>query len=164
MISILAGGGGPTAALAAAALMNSRFLPMGAALAPSLPGGWLKRAAQGQTVVDVCGRWPTAARGASIATSCSAQPPCSTSPGSRARRSLGGSALPDPEKLGLDAILPAFFLGLLIAELRDALSGWVALAGALIALALVPIAPAGVPVLAASVAALAGLRRRRRAS
>lgn len=64
----------------------------------------------------------------------------------------------------MDAILPAFFLGLLIAELRDALSGWVALAGALIALALVPIAPAGVPVLAASVAALAGLRRRRRAS
>ena len=61
VVSILAGGGGPAAALAAAALMNSRFLPMGAALAPSLPGGWLKRAAQGQTVVDVS--WAMANRG-----------------------------------------------------------------------------------------------------
>jgi predicted branched-subunit amino acid permease len=77
---------------------------------------------------------------------------------------LGGNALPDPEKLGLDAVFPAFFLGLLIAELRDPLSGWVALAGALIALALVAVAPAGIPVLAASVAALAGLWRRRSAS
>ena len=33
--------------------MNSRFLPMGVAFAPSLPGSPLKRAAQGQTVVDV---------------------------------------------------------------------------------------------------------------
>ena len=33
--------------------MNSRFLPMGVAFAPSLPGGPLTRAAQGQTVVDV---------------------------------------------------------------------------------------------------------------
>ena len=43
---------GRRAAVAAAAMMNSRFLPMGIALAPSLPGGPLKRAAQGQTVVD----------------------------------------------------------------------------------------------------------------
>src|SRR4051794_38470261 len=51
-ISILAAGGGLGAAVGAAALMNSRFLPMGIALAPSLPGGAVKRAAQGQTVVD----------------------------------------------------------------------------------------------------------------
>src|SRR5690242_11646778 len=51
-ISILAAGGGVGAAVAAAAMMNSRFLPMGIAFAPSLPGGPLKRAAQGQTVVD----------------------------------------------------------------------------------------------------------------
>ena len=41
--------------------MNSRFLPMGIALAPSLPGGALKRAAQGQPVVDAS--WAMAAEG-----------------------------------------------------------------------------------------------------
>src|SRR5881394_1035755 len=60
-IQIVAAGGGLAAAVSAAALMNSRFLPMGIALAPSLPGGALKRAAQGQTVVDAS--WAMAARG-----------------------------------------------------------------------------------------------------
>jgi predicted branched-subunit amino acid permease len=59
-IAILAQGGGVGAAVAAAALMNSRFLPMGVALAPSLPGRAAKRAAQGQTVVDAS--WVLAAR------------------------------------------------------------------------------------------------------
>jgi predicted branched-subunit amino acid permease len=44
VLSILAAGGGVGAALTAAALMNSRFLPMGIAFAPSLPGGPAKRA------------------------------------------------------------------------------------------------------------------------
>src|SRR3954453_691965 len=51
-VSIVSAGGGLGAAVGAAALMNSRFLPMGIALAPSLPGGPVKRAAQGQAVVD----------------------------------------------------------------------------------------------------------------
>src|SRR6058998_1457487 len=60
-ISIVAAGGGLGAAVIAAALTNSRFLPMGIALAPSLPSGPLKRAAQGQTVVD--SSWAMAAQG-----------------------------------------------------------------------------------------------------
>ena len=48
----MAGGGTLTAAIAAATLMNGRFLAMGIALAPSLPGGPVKRGLQGQTVVD----------------------------------------------------------------------------------------------------------------
>src|SRR5688572_19351408 len=52
-LTILGAGGGLGSALGAAALMNSRFLPMGVAFAPSLPGRPLFRAAQGQTVVDV---------------------------------------------------------------------------------------------------------------
>jgi predicted branched-subunit amino acid permease len=63
----------------------------------------------------------------------------------------------DPEKLGLDALYPAFFLALMIAELRSGRAKGVAFAGALIALALVPFAPPGVPVLAASLATLMGL-------
>src|SRR3954471_18722547 len=43
-LAIVASVGGISAAFAAAAMMTSRFLPMGIALAPSLPGGPLKRA------------------------------------------------------------------------------------------------------------------------
>ena len=60
-IAIIADGGTVGAALGAAAMMNSRFLPMGAALGPSLPGGAVSRAAQGQPVVDAS--WALAARG-----------------------------------------------------------------------------------------------------
>src|SRR3954468_2434358 len=160
-ISIVAAGGGLGAAVAAAALMNSRFLPMGIALAPSLPGGPAKRAAQGQTVVDAA--WAMANRGDStfdrwfLFGSTAVQYVtwfAGTTVGA-----LAGDLLGDPDKLGLDAIFPTFFLARLLAELRDRRSRGVAAAGAVIALALVPIAPAGVPVLAASAAALIGLRR-----
>ena len=51
-LAVFAAGGTLIAAVAAAAMMNGRFLAMGVALAPSLPGGPLKRGLQGQTVVD----------------------------------------------------------------------------------------------------------------
>jgi 4-azaleucine resistance transporter AzlC len=161
-VSIVAGGGGIGAAIAAAALMNSRFLPMGVALAPSLPGRMLKRAAQGQTVVDAS--WAMANRGGGrfdrhFLFGATAVQYCTWLLGTTVG-ALAGSGL-DPRALGLDAIFPAFFLALLGAELRDARSRGAALGGGLIALALGPLAPAGVPVLAASAAALIGLRRRR---
>ena len=53
--------------------------------------------------------------------------------------------LGDPETLGLDAIYPAFFLALMIGELRSGRAKGVAALGALIALALVPFTPPGVP-------------------
>jgi predicted branched-subunit amino acid permease len=63
--------------------------------------------------------------------------------------------------LGLDAIFPAFFMALLVHELRD---GGQTIAAALIAavlsLALIPWVPPGVPVIAACAGALLGLRRR----
>jgi predicted branched-subunit amino acid permease len=142
--------------------MNSRFLPMGIALAPSLPGGPLKRAAQGQAVVDAS--WAMALReggrfdrwflfGATAVQYV-------TWLSGTVVGAFGGDLLGDPEKLGLDAIYPTFFLALLLNELRGGRARGVAAAGALITLALVPVAPPGVPVLAASVAALAGLYRR----
>ncbi|HEY3018994.1 MAG TPA: AzlC family ABC transporter permease [Solirubrobacteraceae bacterium] len=161
-ISIVAAGGGLGAAVVAAALTNSRFLPMGIALAPSLPGGPLKRAAQGQTVVD--SSWAMAAQGDGsfdrwfLFGSSAIQ--YVTWVGGTVAGALGGDVLGDPHKLGLDAIFPTFFLALLLAELRDARARRVAALGALIALALVPLTPPGVPVLAASLAALLGLARR----
>ena len=79
--------------------------------------------------------------------------------GGTAIGAIAGTALGDPRDLGLDAIFPAFFLALLLPELRETRSRTVALAGALIALALIELTPPGVPVLAASVAALVGLKR-----
>ena len=73
---------------------------------------------------------------------------------------IGGDALGDPEALGLDALYPAFFVALLIAEARSGRAVGVAAAGAVIAFALIPVAPAGVPVLVASLASLIGLVRR----
>ncbi len=161
VVAILAQGGGVGSAVAAAAMMNSRFLPMGVALGPSLPGGPLSRAAQGQTVVDAS--WALAARddgsfdrmlliGSSAAqyvtwTTCTAV------------GAIWGEALGDPKALGLDAVYPAFFVALLLGEMKSRRAGGVAALGALIALALVPVAPAGVPVLVASLAALVGLHR-----
>lgn len=160
-VGILAAGGGVGAAVAAAALMNSRFLPMGVAFGPSLPGGRLRRALQGQPVVDVS--WTLAARGDGtfdrtwLFGHSAAQYLCWVA-GTTAGV-LGGSV--DVRALGLDAVFPTFFLALLVGEVRDRRRAGLALAGAVVALALVPLAPAGVPVLVASLVALVGLRRRR---
>jgi 4-azaleucine resistance transporter AzlC len=161
-ISIIAAGGGVGAAVAAAAMMNSRFLAMGIALGPSLPGGPWRRAAQGQAVVD--SSWAMSAQGDGtfdrvFLFGATAIQYLTWQVGTVVG-ALGGNLLGDTHKLGLDAVYPAFFMAILIVELRRPRAGGVALAGALIALALIPIAPAGVPVLAASIAALAGLRSR----
>ncbi|SDS69451.1 AzlC family ABC transporter permease [Jiangella sp. DSM 45060] len=75
---------------------------------------------------------------------------------------VGGSAIGEPETLGLDAMIPAAFLALLWPRLRSAEGRWVAAGGALVATALIPLVPAGVPVLAAApIAVVAGLLPRR---
>jgi 4-azaleucine resistance transporter AzlC len=163
-IAILGAGGGIGAAVAAAAMMNSRFLAMGIALAPSLPGGRVKRAVQGQAVVD--SSWAMAAQGDGtfdrVFLFGSTAVQYVTWQAGTLAGALAGNVLGDPDKLGLDAVYPAFFLAILMVELRRPGAPVVALAGAAIALVLIPFAPAGIPVLAASVAALSGLRSRGR--
>ena len=161
-IAILAAGGGVGAAVAASAMMNSRFLAMGIALAPSLPGGPWKRAAQGQAVVD--SSWAMSAQGDGsfdriFLFGATAIQYVTWQAGTIAG-ALSGNLLGDTHKLGLDAVYPAFFLAILMVELRRPGGPAVALAGAVIALVLIPFTPAGVPVLAASVAAFYGLYRR----
>ena len=72
---------------------------------------------------------------------------------------LVGPALPDPKKLGLDAIFPAFYLALLVAEARGRRALLAAAVGAGVTAALMPFAPVGLPIIAACVGALVGLRR-----
>ncbi len=161
-LAVLGSGGGAVAAIAAGALLNARFLAMGIALAPSLRGGKLRRAAEGQAVVDAS--WALANRGGGrfdrdlLVGATLAQYPCwviGTVIGA-----LGGDLLDDPRTLGLDAIFPAFFLALMWDDLKDRRALAVAAASAALALALVPFTPAGVPVIAACVPAIIGARWR----
>jgi 4-azaleucine resistance transporter AzlC len=161
-VSVLAAGGGIGTAVSAGLLVNARFLPMGFAVAPALRGGPLRRAAEGQAMVDAS--WALANRGDGrfdrdvMLGATIPQAVCWWA--GTALGALGGSLLSDPRALGLDAMFPAFYLALLVYEmdLRRTLPS--ALLGAAIALALVPFAPAGIPIVAASAAALLGLRER----
>ena len=157
-VGILAAGGGLGAAVGAAALMNSRFVPMGFALGPSLHGSRLRRAAEGQLTVD--SSWAMSARGDGRFDRLYLFGHTAVQYVAWIIGTVAGVVTPslDAQSLGLDAVFPAFFLAILAGELRDRRRVGVAGAGAAIALALVPFTPPGVPVLVASCAALVGLR------
>ncbi len=161
--AVLGAGGGAIAAILAAVLLNARFGPMGVAVARYLKGGPIRRALEGQAVVDAS--WAMASRGggrfdrefmigATI-------PQGVAWISGTAVGALAGDLVGNPERLGLDVIFPAFFLALLASELRGAREVVVALIAAALALALVPFVPPGVPVVAACAVALLGLRRAR---
>ncbi|GAA5155795.1 hypothetical protein GCM10023340_42020 [Nocardioides marinquilinus] len=158
-LSILAGGGSFVAALTAASLMHSRFLAMGIALAPSLKGGPARRALEGQAVVD--SSWALANRGDGTFDRAlmfgTTVPQYVMWTVGTVVGALVGDLLGNPDRFGLDALFPTFFVGILLAELRDSRGRVAAVAGGAIALALVPFTPAGVPVLVAASAALVGL-------
>jgi 4-azaleucine resistance transporter AzlC len=160
---VLGAGGSALAAIVAAILVNARFAVMGVAVASSLEGGPLRRALEGQSTVDAS--WAVANRGdgrfdrevligATL-------PQYVAWVGGTAIGVAVGDSIGDPEALGLDVVFPAFFLGLLIEELRN---GREQVGAALIAIAvsalLVPFTPPGIPIMAACVGALLGLRRR----
>jgi 4-azaleucine resistance transporter AzlC len=160
---VLGAGGSALAAIVAAILVNARFAVMGVAVASSLEGGPLRRALEGQSTVDAS--WAVANRGdgrfdrevligATL-------PQYVAWVGGTAIGVAVGDSIGDPETLGLDVVFPAFFLGLLIEELRN---GREQVGAALIAIAvsalLVPFTPPGIPIMAACVGALLGLRRR----
>jgi predicted branched-subunit amino acid permease len=163
-LAVLGAGGGVAAAIIAAVLLNARFLPMGIALAPSLLGRWPRRAAYGEAMIDAS--WAMASRGGGrfdpdflVGATLPSYPAWV---GGTLLGVFAGDLIGDPAELGLDALLPAFFLALLLGgELQSGRGALlIAVLGALIAAALTPIAPPGVPVIAASAAALLGLRLR----
>ena len=160
-LAVLSAGGGALPAIVAGILLNLRFVPMGIAIAPWLRHrAWL-RALRGQALVDAS--WAMASRGDGhfdvdfLLGATAVQYPAwvlGTVAGV-----LAGGVITNPDALGFDAIFPAFFLGLLVVELRRSNAAGVALLGAAIALSLTPLAPPGVPIIAAAAAALLGLRR-----
>jgi 4-azaleucine resistance transporter AzlC len=160
--SVLGSGGGVVPAFIAAVLLNARFGPMGIAVAPYLKGGPLRRALEGQAVIDAS--WALASRGGGrfdreFMIGATVPQGAAWIVGT-AVGVVSGDFIGDPQRLGLDVIFPAFFLALLAEELRSGRQAVVvALIAAVLALALVPFTPPGVPVIAACAVALLGLRR-----
>jgi 4-azaleucine resistance transporter AzlC len=160
--SILGSSGGAVAAIAAAVLLNARYVPISISVAPLFHGPRPRRLAEAQLIVDES--WAISSRG-----------------GGRFDRRLligagvllyaawvtgtavgvaGGEALGNPNDLGLDGAFPALFLALLVPQLVGPRARLAALLGAGIAFALTPFTPAGTPIVAASIACLLGLRLR----
>jgi 4-azaleucine resistance transporter AzlC len=160
--SILGTSGGAAAAIAAAVLLNARYVPISISVASLFHGPRLRRLAEAQLIVDES--WAISSRGGGrfdrrmlIGAGLVLYAAWVTG---TAVGVLGGQALGDPEALGLDGAFPALFLALLIPQLVDRTARLAALLGACIAFALTPFTPPGTPIVAASAACLLGLRRR----
>ena len=159
--SILHAGGSVAAAVAAAALLNSRYVPISISVAPLFRSPLPRRLAESQLIVDES--WAVSVRptggfdlrlllGAGLLLY-----PCWV--GGTALGVVGGGLLGDPNRLGLDAAFPALFLALLAPQVRARRPLVAACLGGAIALALVPLVPAGVPIVVASLACLVGWPR-----
>jgi 4-azaleucine resistance transporter AzlC len=160
--SVLDEGGGVISAVAAAVLLNARYLAIGIATAPDFHGSRLRRFLEAQLIVDES--WAVAQVGGGridrrvLVGAGLVLFPCWVA--GTAVGVLFGDVLGDPEQLGLDAAFPALFLALLATQLVNRRAVLAAVAGGLIALVLLPIAPPGVPVIAAAAVCLVGLVRR----
>ena len=159
--AVLAAGGQPLTAVAAALLLNARYLPIGVSVARFLSGGLLRRLGVAQLIVDESWAIAAPAAGRSIRTGLLGAGLVIWAAwiAGTAIGVVGGAALGDLTRLGLDAAFPALFLALLAPQLRSRPAVVAALGGCAIALALTPFTPPGVPIVAAAAAALIGLWR-----
>ena len=185
-LSILSSGGGTALAAGTGLLANTRFLPMGFAIAPSMKGGPLRRLVTGALLADASFVIGHRGGGRFDISAIAWAAPLQYLPwiGGTVVGVVGASAIGDPARWGLDVLFPVFYLSLLLPDLfperfqdggrrtrrgaqgpsghgtrpRNLRPIIVAVLAAAITLVLTPIAPPGVPVLVAAAAALIGLR------
>jgi predicted branched-subunit amino acid permease len=157
--SILGNGGGVAAAIAAAVLLNTRYVPIGVSVGASFTAPAPLRLLQSQLIVDES--WAIAMRrrfdvavllGAGLVLYVAWL-------GGTTVGVVGGSFLGDPGRLGLDGAFPALFLALLVPQVRGRRAAAAALVAVGLAFALIPFVPQGLPIVAASAAAFLGWRR-----
>lgn len=160
-VSVLGTGGGVAAAIVAAALLNSRYLPIGISLAPAITGRPARRLVEAQLVVDES--WAVShlggghfSEGRLIGAGLLLYLGWL---GGTVVGLLGAGLLGDPNRFGLDVVSPVLFLGLLRGQIKDRRTALSAVSGVAIALPLVPFTSPGVPLIAASTACLLGLVR-----
>ncbi len=154
---MLSSGGSVVTAIVAATLIATRFLAIGVALGPSMRGGTVRRALEGQAVVDaslILARTGEAHYGVRRLLGSTLPQFLGWKIGTIVGV-VGGRSIPDPRRWGwtrFPRLLPR--AGLERAEQpRLAVTAVVA---TLIAFVLIPIAPPGIPVVAASLAVLVG--------
>jgi 4-azaleucine resistance transporter AzlC len=156
--SVLGSGGAIAAAIAAAVMLNLRYLAIGMSVAPSLRGGPLRRLFEAQLAVDES--WAIAQRDGRVdrdrLVGAGLLLMASWTTGT-VLGVVGGGALGDPADYGLDAMFPALFLALVVGQLDSRRARVAAVAGALIALALTPLLPPGLPIVAAAAGAIIAL-------
>ena len=161
LVSAVAAGGTPIAAVGSALLLGARNGVYGLAMSRVITGSLPRRLVAAQLVLDESTALAMAqpersdqqrafwAAGLSVFVCWN----LGTVVGA-----LGGSQIGSPDAWGLDAAFPAGFVALLAPHVRK-VGGWAsALFGAAIALVLIPLAPPGLPILAATLATLMGLR------
>ncbi len=153
-VSVLADDGTVIAAITAGLLLNLRSLAFGVSMAPSLKGSFLWRAGVSQLMID-----ESTAIGSSQATHELRRygylwGGLSVFVLWNATTLIGVSVLSEAESLitdlGIDATIPAAFLGLIWNKLENTKHRAVAVIGAITALILIPFTPAGIPVIAAA--------------
>ena len=157
-LAVLSAGGSAITAIVAATLIASRFLAIGVALGPSMRGGPVRRALEGQAVVDaslILARTGEGRYGVRRLLGSTLPQFVGWTLGTLGGV-LAGDAIPNPEKLGLDALFPAFFLALLWGELTTTAARVTAAVSTVITVVLIPVAPPGIPVVVASLAVIAG--------
>jgi predicted branched-subunit amino acid permease len=165
-VGVVASGGAPISAVAAATMLGTRNALYGIQMAPLLQVRGLRRVAAAQITIDEstnvalsqaprgvaamrAGFWLT---GAGVFLFWNVF----TLAGA-----LGAKALGNPASWGLDAAVPAAFLGLLWPRLETAFLRVVAGASMVFALLITPWLPAGLPILATALVAVAlGWRER----
>jgi 4-azaleucine resistance transporter AzlC len=159
-VSVLGAGGSVAAAVAAAALLNTRYAPMSVAAAPVFHGPWWRRLLEAQLIVDES--WALGGRGGRFRREILLGAGLLLYPlwiVGTAVGTLVGNSLGTPEDYGLDGAFAALFLGLALPTLHGRLAREAAILAAAIVCLLIPFVPAGVPLIAASAACLLGLRR-----
>ena len=168
LVGVLGAGGGVIAAVVTAWLLGARNGLYGLHVAPFLKVTGFRRLVAAQLTIDESTAMavanedsPEAARYGFWATGLSVFILWNIG---TAIGALGASLLSNPAMLGLDAAIPAGFIALLWPRLRDRTSWAVAIAGAVLATALIPFTRPGTPVLASALVAVAagvGIRGRR---
>lgn len=159
-IAILLQGGSVAIAVTAACLLNMRFIPMALAISPYLHGNWLWRLLHAHLVIDETWALSQSSEGSYL-------PLVLRRAGGTlwvtwVGATLGGALLQDSidmNRYGLDAALPALFLGLLVPRLKTKTHLAVAVGAGAVTLLLVPALPPGVPILLGGSVALFGVKK-----
>jgi 4-azaleucine resistance transporter AzlC len=161
-VGVLAAHGGPAAALLSGALLNTRYVAIGAAAARTLPGARLRRFLTAQLVVDesfaIGVGAGSAARPDPTAMVVSGVALWAGWMGGSLAGVLLGPVLGEPRTLGLDAAFPALFVALLWPLLDRRPAATAAMAGVVAAVVLEPVVPSGMTLAGAAVAGLAVYR------